>query len=160
MANKVSSAADFKKVTGEGMIITLPYSKLNVRCRPVSLQGLVRRNIIPQALLTMALQGFPELEKLQKAGAVQTKDAGKVTDMLVKAEQFQFAVISNMVIEPRVVSEPTEGAVMLEDFLDEDIAFLMDLSQTSIKEWERFLPKQGERVPTMEDGEGVSDSSE
>lgn len=154
-----SKPSEFRAIMSEGEEIILPYSKLTVKIRPISITGLVRRGIVPQELLSEALRGFPELKKLESSS--KAKDEVRLADMLIQFEQYTFAVLSEMLVDPRLTDDPNDlEAITLAHMLEEDKATLLNLAQMPISNWRTFLQEQRESLQPVDNGEQSEDPTE
>lgn len=154
-----SKASEFRALTSRGEEITLPYSGLKVNIRPVSVTSLVRRGVVPQELLTEAMQGFPEVVRLEKSN--KARDAKRFAELMIQADNYAFAILSEMLLEPRLSDDPNdEECITLNDFAEGDVPFLLELSNVPVKEWKRFLSEQDERIRALGNNEEPENTSE
>lgn len=164
MATKQSSTAEklakFRKPLTEGQTIRLPVSDMEVTLRPIALQGLVRRGLIPSELFATAMAGFPEMEALSQS--VRPDDLNRLTEMTLSVDEWYSTVLREMLIEPAFGDVPGPEVLALEDFAayPEDLQFLMGLAQIPIKNWETFRERQVSSLQRVADGEVAEGQAE
>lgn len=155
-ARAANAASELRRIANTGSEVTLPASSVTVRVKPVSIESLIRKGLVPSHLYSIVLRGAPELDALQESS--KPEDIEKFAEMALAADNWTYQTLKMALVEPKIVDEPRDGEneIAYEDLLEEDRHFLVNLLQVPVKEWERFLRESQPSVRDMDDSKEPS----
>lgn len=134
-----------REVEGEELVLS---TGVTVRVRPCSLEGLIKRGIVPRDLLSGVAASLADV-----AQAGEDKEFDSLQFMLDNFD-VNLAYLENCMVEPlvRLESDYEKGIISITAFRDEEVRDIINFTAQGVLGWNTFHPEQGGSVQPVENG--------
>ena len=159
-APQATSAAQWKQTSGVGAPLRVP-SGNTCLVRPMSMQALIRNNMIPNELMSIVTSAM----KSRKAPTMGEMTDDLDTDKMVAIMQCMDDVVQFMVVEPQIHSTPGQGEsrdpniLYIDEVDQEDKTFIFQYAVGGTRDIDKFREGLAGYVGDLEEEQGMADTT-